>query len=37
LHQFFVADALESLREVCEFVCPNDGFLEQVGYCLHCW
>ncbi|KAJ6818694.1 dual specificity protein phosphatase 12 isoform X1 [Iris pallida] len=23
-------DALESLREVCEFVCPNDGFLEQL-------
>jgi len=30
MYQFFVADALESLREVCEFVCPNDGFLEQV-------
>ena len=24
------ADALESLRQSCEFVCPNDGFLEQV-------
>ncbi|KAJ6802729.1 dual specificity protein phosphatase 12 isoform X1 [Iris pallida] len=23
-------DALESLHEVCEFVCPNDGFLEQL-------
>jgi len=23
-------DALESLREVCEFVSPNDGFLEQL-------
>lgn len=23
-------DALESLRQSCEFVCPNDGFLEQV-------
>lgn len=24
------ADALESLRQSCESVCPNDGFLEQV-------
>lgn len=24
------ADALESLRHSCEFVCPNDGFLDQV-------
>ncbi|XP_072955313.1 uncharacterized protein [Typha angustifolia] len=23
-------DALESLREICEFVCPNDGFMEQL-------
>ncbi|KDP29245.1 hypothetical protein JCGZ_16634 [Jatropha curcas] len=23
-------DALESLKESCEFVCPNDGFLEQL-------
>ncbi|XP_059462694.1 uncharacterized protein LOC132191625 [Corylus avellana] len=23
-------DALESLRHSCEFVCPNDGFLEQL-------
>lgn len=23
-------DALESLRKNCEFVCPNDGFLEQL-------
>lgn len=23
-------DALESLRKSCEFVCPNDGFLEQL-------
>ncbi|XP_057437932.1 uncharacterized protein LOC130730065 [Lotus japonicus] len=23
-------DALESLRQKCEFVCPNDGFLEQL-------
>lgn len=23
-------DALESLRQCCEFVCPNDGFLEQL-------
>nr|KJB46201.1 hypothetical protein B456_007G352400 [Gossypium raimondii] len=23
-------DALESLKQSCEFVCPNDGFLEQV-------
>ncbi|XP_047332831.1 dual specificity protein phosphatase 12-like [Impatiens glandulifera] len=23
-------DALESLRESCEFVCPNDGFLDQL-------
>lgn len=23
-------DALESLRESCEFICPNDGFLEQL-------
>ncbi|KAJ7972119.1 putative Dual specificity protein phosphatase [Quillaja saponaria] len=23
-------DALESLRRSCEFVCPNDGFLEQL-------
>ena len=25
------ADALESLRQSCEFVFPNDGFLEQVN------
>lgn len=25
-----VEDALESLRQSCEFVCPNDGFLEQL-------
>jgi hypothetical protein len=24
------ADALESLRQCCENVCPNDGFLDQV-------
>ncbi|KAL6988028.1 Phosphoric monoester hydrolase [Sarracenia purpurea var. burkii] len=23
-------DALESLRQSCDFVCPNDGFLEQL-------
>lgn len=23
-------DALESLRQCCEFVCPNDGFLDQL-------
>ncbi|PKI50833.1 dual specificity protein phosphatase 12-like [Punica granatum] len=23
-------DALESLKQCCEFVCPNDGFLEQL-------
>ncbi|KAG0475248.1 hypothetical protein HPP92_014934 [Vanilla planifolia] len=23
-------DALESLRQCCEFVCPNDGFIEQL-------
>ncbi|XP_010246177.1 PREDICTED: dual specificity protein phosphatase 12-like [Nelumbo nucifera] len=23
-------DAIESLKESCEFVCPNDGFLEQL-------
>ncbi|KAB1222184.1 Dual specificity protein phosphatase 12 [Morella rubra] len=23
-------DALESLRQSCEFVCPNDGFLDQL-------
>ncbi|OAY40201.1 dual specificity protein phosphatase 12 isoform X2 [Manihot esculenta] len=23
-------DALESLKESCEFVCPNDGFLDQL-------
>ncbi|KAF8398216.1 hypothetical protein HHK36_017142 [Tetracentron sinense] len=23
-------DALESLRQSCEYVCPNDGFLEQL-------
>ncbi|GAB4851763.1 hypothetical protein Ancab_031163 [Ancistrocladus abbreviatus] len=23
-------DAIESLRKSCEFVCPNDGFLEQL-------
>ncbi|XP_008786853.2 dual specificity protein phosphatase 12-like [Phoenix dactylifera] len=23
-------DALESLRESCEFICPNDGFLDQL-------
>jgi len=30
---FFIhipADALESLKQSCEFVCPNDGFIEQV-------
>ncbi|KAF8398226.1 hypothetical protein HHK36_017152 [Tetracentron sinense] len=26
----FFADALESLRQSCEYVCPNDGFLEQL-------
>ncbi|XP_004493393.1 uncharacterized protein [Cicer arietinum] len=26
----FLEDALESLRQSCEFVCPNDGFLEQL-------
>ncbi|KAL5134723.1 putative inactive dual specificity protein phosphatase-like [Glycine soja] len=26
----FPEDALESLRQSCEFVCPNDGFLEQL-------
>ncbi len=25
------ADALASLKQSCEFVCPNDGFLEQVS------
>lgn len=29
------ADALESLRQSCETVCPNDGFLEQVILTLH--
>ncbi|XP_028055604.1 dual specificity protein phosphatase 12-like [Camellia sinensis] len=24
-------DALESLQQSCEFVCPNDGFLEQLN------
>ncbi|WMV59194.1 hypothetical protein MTR67_052579 [Solanum verrucosum] len=23
-------DAIESLRQSCEFVCPNDGFLDQL-------
>lgn len=23
-------DALESLRQCCEFICPNDGFVEQL-------
>lgn len=26
----YFADAIESLRQSCEFVCPNDGFLDQV-------
>lgn len=30
--QCIPADALESLRQSSEFVCPNDGFLEQVVY-----
>lgn len=29
------ADALQSLKEVCEFVSPNDGFLDQVRCNLH--
>lgn len=29
------AGALESLRQSCESVCPNDGFLEQVILTLH--
>jgi hypothetical protein len=29
----FFADALASLREVCAFVSPNDGFLDQVRCC----
>lgn len=28
--QLSAKDALESLRQSCEFVCPNDGFLEQL-------
>lgn len=28
------ADALKSLRQSCNFVCPNDGFLEQVVYSI---
>ncbi|KAL5059524.1 hypothetical protein RYX36_031128 [Vicia faba] len=27
----FLEDALESLKVSCEFVCPNDGFLEQIS------
>lgn len=30
---FFIhipADALESLKQSYEYVCPNDGFIEQV-------
>lgn len=27
---FVSTDAIESLRQNCEFVCPNDGFLDQV-------
>lgn len=34
---FIPADALESLRQSCEFVCPNDGFLEQVVYAVFCY
>ncbi|XP_059277503.1 uncharacterized protein LOC132031524 isoform X1 [Lycium ferocissimum] len=28
--QLSQADAIESLRQSCEFVCPNDGFLDQL-------
>ncbi|XP_057983136.1 uncharacterized protein LOC131168013 [Malania oleifera] len=28
--QLSLEDALNSLRQSCEFVCPNDGFLEQL-------
>ncbi|CAN0922568.1 Dual specificity protein phosphatase 12 [Linum grandiflorum] len=28
--QLSLEDALKSLRESCEFVCPNDGFLDQL-------
>lgn len=30
LSLYCAADALESLRQSCESICPNDGFLEQV-------
>ncbi|CAI0397444.1 unnamed protein product, partial [Linum tenue] len=30
LEQLTLEDALESLRESCESVCPNDGFLDQL-------
>ncbi|CAN1250740.1 Dual specificity protein phosphatase 12 [Linum perenne] len=28
--QLSLEDALKSIRESCEFVCPNDGFLDQL-------
>ncbi|KAL5720254.1 hypothetical protein ACHQM5_012933 [Ranunculus cassubicifolius] len=28
--QLSVEDALQSLKESCDFVCPNDGFLDQL-------
>uniref|UniRef100_A0A2P2JM68 protein-tyrosine-phosphatase n=1 Tax=Rhizophora mucronata TaxID=61149 RepID=A0A2P2JM68_RHIMU len=28
--QLSLEDALESLKQSCEFVCPNDGFLDQL-------
>lgn len=30
--QLGLEDALESLKQSCEFVCPNDGFLEQLKF-----
>lgn len=29
---YFLPEALESLKEINESVCPNDGFLDQVSF-----
>jgi hypothetical protein len=29
---FSFPDALEALKEISESACPNDGFLDQVGF-----
>jgi hypothetical protein len=29
---YFLPEALESLKEISELACPNDGFLDQVRF-----